>query len=461
MRYKQYFQRTLLGLGSGRLALAQRPGNESICDYYAIQRYASNTSTTQFQLIQSIVGLAYVGGNDVPGAPDNSTGIFNNSTFGGFPVYLRPWFDGSKQSSNQLGSPIAVDWLNGGGLDPIVAFLNDSRGSIELTSDSNQEYVVLSLRERHGTPILESLSVMLTSKRGRSLFNHWYTAFGHIYGCTLVSSFPTTSTAGGQTMDVAYTHKFMDLNSSDVGYFIEQITVASQFYGFSSQDATTLSGSLNAKYNVRCSPAVDGMLYSICQDTECPLAEPSADCDAYVNIQPTASSAASSSPAASSATSSGTTSGSDSSSSGQILSGGDIAGISIGGAAVILLAVGLWLYYRRHHAKLVPVPVQQNGGQMSPAPGPYSTWSPHTQHHASTVPSSVGLHDSYISGVSTSVGANGQPGSPGIWSQHNYKPPQEMSDTGVERRYPSPGPRTPELQHIAEMESPDYRDSHR
>lgn len=88
---------TWLALLVATVALAQRPSNESICDYYAVKRYGANTTESQYQLIQSIVGLAYVGrgSNTVSNAPSNTTGIFNQATFQGYPVYLRPWFDGS------------------------------------------------------------------------------------------------------------------------------------------------------------------------------------------------------------------------------------------------------------------------------------------------------------------------------------------------------------------------------
>lgn len=85
-------------LAAGRVALAQRSGNESICDYYATQRYGGNNSTTQLLLVQSIVTLAYAGSAGLPNPPDNSSGIFNQGLFNGMDVYLRPWFDGSSKS---------------------------------------------------------------------------------------------------------------------------------------------------------------------------------------------------------------------------------------------------------------------------------------------------------------------------------------------------------------------------
>jgi len=108
------------------VALAQRPGNATICDYYAIQRYGSNSSTTQNLLIQDVVALAFGGGAKFP-QYSNVTGILNPGTFiyNGqiIPVDLRPWFNGSIDSSNLNGNPTGIDWLDGGGLDPLYEYL--------------------------------------------------------------------------------------------------------------------------------------------------------------------------------------------------------------------------------------------------------------------------------------------------------------------------------------------------
>lgn len=85
-------------LAAGRVTLAQRSGNESICDYYATQRYGENNSTTQLLLVQSIVTLAYAGSAGLANPPDNSSGIFNKARFEGLDVYLRSWFDGSSKN---------------------------------------------------------------------------------------------------------------------------------------------------------------------------------------------------------------------------------------------------------------------------------------------------------------------------------------------------------------------------
>jgi len=95
-------------------AIAQRAANETLCDYYAIQRYGSNTTTNQFKLLQGIFALAFAGGSVLLNASDELTGIFNAGTFGGVPVTLLPWFDGTLESTNINNAPAAINWLNGG-----------------------------------------------------------------------------------------------------------------------------------------------------------------------------------------------------------------------------------------------------------------------------------------------------------------------------------------------------------
>ncbi|PTB62802.1 hypothetical protein BBK36DRAFT_1162584 [Trichoderma citrinoviride] len=419
----------ILLLAAGRTALAQRSDNESICDYYAAKRYGESNATTQLLLVQSIVTLAYAGGHDLlPGAYNGTTGIFNQGSYEGADVFLRPWFDGSKATTNLNNQPVGIDWLDGGATGPLLSFLNGSTGSVEIDKSTNQY----------------------------RLFTHWFTAFGFVYGCSLAPKFPRTGDSGGP-LSPAYVHKFMNLNQTHIGYFIEQLTLASMAYGFSSEDAQTLSTFMNARYNVRCAPAINGQLFSICFADECPLAQPKPDCDAYKEIGPSGTGNGSEPTATAgpgSATNSATTTsispgsptaaagdagtGRDASSSSAALSGGAIAGIAIGGAAVLLLAVGLLLYFRRRSAKphLVPVPVPSDGGYGSPAHPTHSYYSsnPHMSM-ASTIPP-----EAYMGGHNPV---------PGFWSPPK---PQEIGHGGHEpMAVPRPATMSPP---IAEMESP-------
>lgn len=410
-------------LAAGRLTLAQRSGNESICDYYATQRYGENNSTTQLLLVQSIVTLAYAGGAGLPNPPDDSSGIFNRARFKGLDVYLRPWFDGSKATTNLNNQPVGINWLDGGATGPLLSFLNGSANSVNINNSTNQY----------------------------RLFTHWFTAFGFIYGCSFAPKFPRTADSGGP-LSAAYVHKFMNLNQTDIGYFIEQLTVASKYFGFSDDDAQTLDTFMNARYNVRCAPPVNGQLYSICSADECPLAQPQPDCNAYKDLSPggtnnvtvvttTIAPTLATQTSATATTSSTTTAESASSNSNSVvLSNGAIAGIAIGGAAVLLLGLGLILYYRRQSKgpQLVPVPVSSGGygSPTYPAHTHYST-NPHTSMASTSVPQEpyVAAHNSVS----------------GFWAPPK---PQEMGQNVHETVMARPVSMSPPLAELAEMESP-------
>ena len=81
------------------VTLAQRPDNTSICDFYAVKQYGTNSTDTQFKLMQRIVAMAFGGGASLQGASEVSTGILNPGTFQGVDVNLRSWFDGSSTNS--------------------------------------------------------------------------------------------------------------------------------------------------------------------------------------------------------------------------------------------------------------------------------------------------------------------------------------------------------------------------
>ncbi|KFG81714.1 hypothetical protein MANI_118495 [Metarhizium anisopliae] len=151
----------------------------------------------------------------------------------------------------------------------------------------------------------------------------------------------------------------------------------------------------------------------------------------------------------SSATSSGEVAG-DSSSR---LSAGAIAGIVIGGSVVILMAVGMWLYFRRQQqnkpAETPAAAQNQMSEAASPAPA-YSSQVPYSHPHDSYY--SRGPHDSYT------VSTIGSPDSTAAtWEQSKLPQLQEMA---AESPSPPPGTLSPnnqggQMHQIAEMESPD------
>jgi hypothetical protein len=236
--------------------------------------------------------------------------------------------------------------------------------------------------------IIFTILILLANRTTCSrLFSHFFNAFAHIFGCTLPPP-PPPSTGG--PLSLAYVHKFMNLNNTDLGHFIDQVTKATEHYGFSEQDGETFNTQMNSLYNVRCAPPITlnpaqgPELLSLCQASSCPLAEPNPDCAAYVNLTanglPNSSSAqgsASTSTSLSSSTSSTstftsatTTTSSTSSatatttaaaSSSSTLGSGSIAGIAVGGAAGLALLLGA-VYFcarrRRPAEPAEPLPAQ-------------------------------------------------------------------------------------------------------
>jgi hypothetical protein len=120
------------------VSFAQRPTNASTCDYYAESLYGVNSSTTQFQLIQSIVALAFGGGFNLSNVSSDITGILNPGTFQNLTVDLRPWFNGSIDSSNLNDQPVGINWLDDGGTDPLYSFLSGQTPNVVLTNGTNE-----------------------------------------------------------------------------------------------------------------------------------------------------------------------------------------------------------------------------------------------------------------------------------------------------------------------------------
>lgn len=129
----------------GRGVVAQRPSNASLCDYYAINLYGANTTDTQFQLIQSILALAFAGagGTGLSNVSSDLTGIFNPGTVVDpsgvkIGVDLQPWFNGSIDSTNLNNQPVAINWFDAGGKAPLTAFLSKQTANIVMPNSTNE-----------------------------------------------------------------------------------------------------------------------------------------------------------------------------------------------------------------------------------------------------------------------------------------------------------------------------------
>lgn len=260
------------------------------------------------------------------------------------------------------------------------------------------------------------------------LFGHFFYAFSRVFGCSKPPA-PLPSTNG--PVSLAYAHKFMNLNHTQLSYFIDQLTMSAEHFGFSEGDATTINESINARYNVRCAPAVSfnpqskPQLLSLCQHPTCPLAVPNADCKAYVNLTAEGTSGDSNTVAPSSLvpttittglpadqvptetpTRSSTPSATPEPKDDKALSAGGIAGVAVGGAAILvaLLALLLW-WKKRNNKKGVPASV---GPSTTTAVSEWASKNPASPYAASETGGGGGFFNNPSQGYSTPP-----PGSPG------------------------------------------------
>ncbi|KFY73859.1 hypothetical protein V499_06067 [Pseudogymnoascus sp. VKM F-103] len=343
--------------------LAQRPSTISICDYYTQIEYGTASEGNQLKLMQSIVALAFAGPKSIPSknVPKELTGILNPGVQGSQRVDLLPFFNGSLASTNLNNQPVGINWLDDGVLTPLSNYLSGKTQSVVLSSSSN-EY---------------------------RLFGHFYTSFSHVFGCSLPPADPPTP---GGSLNLAYAHKFMSLDFAEVAYFIDQLTRAAEFYGFSTADAQALNTRMNSMYNSRCAlpvtfnPQQGPQLLSLCQDPSCPLAVPNSDCGPYANL--TADGGPSSKPSSTDSTTEPTSGSADPSVKGNDkLSAGAITGAAIGSiVGVCLLAVGLFFIQRRRNASLLKPQARRHWSgpesidYLSPQSDKFNTFSPHSSH---------------------------------------------------------------------------------
>ncbi|KAH7095396.1 hypothetical protein FB567DRAFT_29510 [Paraphoma chrysanthemicola] len=377
LRFRTLIACLAILFGSG---FAQRPTNASVCDFYAQARYGANTSETQLKWIQNVICLAFEGGTKLNNVSTEITGILRPGKFNNINIDLQQYFNGSRASTNVNNAPIGINWLDQGGTTPLAAFLAGESEKLVLAETSNQYH----------------------------LFSNFFVAFARAFGCTQPPK-PLPNTNG--PVQLAYAHKFMNLEYHQLGYFINHIALAAAHFGVSTQDADTFRTSLNSRYNTRCAPAVSfnpsspAMLLSLCQNPTCPLAVPVSDCAAYNNL--TATGATNSNPttvtsiatkletpSATGATTSQTSAAAAASNSSDKLSTGGIAGVAVGGAAILLIAIIALFYFRRKRKT-------SSRADPEPAAPPAAAWDQQnyggsTAHH-SVVMSPKNPHESYYS----------------------------------------------------------------
>ncbi|KAE8454179.1 hypothetical protein EG329_005104 [Mollisiaceae sp. DMI_Dod_QoI] len=237
-------------------ALAQRPSNTTICDYYTGSVLGSNTAANQKLLMTLLINTVVLGNYTTPNTGVAVHGIAAPGVYNGTDVNLLPYFTPELLSTN-----------HGGDVGVGVAFLDDGGAGALLKNESS-----------NGN----------TTSLQYNLLNHIYQYFGTLLNCSLQGS-PDFPSYQGRT-SMYEVHKFQDFSPYDMDFFIEQCTNSALSLGFSLTDVNTFYLSLQ-QFNSRCSPPsnVQGIptlsnqtkeLQSVCLAPGCKL-DPNAACSDY------------------------------------------------------------------------------------------------------------------------------------------------------------------------------------
>ncbi|PWN88391.1 hypothetical protein FA10DRAFT_268586 [Acaromyces ingoldii] len=224
---------------------------ETPCDKYTTALLKTNNATNQLTVLTLVVNTALIGNYPNPaGAPKNNvTGILNPGQVNGTGpmVNLLPYFDGTLKSTNVNGNAQSVNFLDGGGAAPLMS---------NMAAYAN-----------------------MTSSKQYMLITHLYEFFGVLLGCSAQNSSSPFKNYEGRT-SMSEVHRFMNLNETEMNYFIQEVGASATSFGVTTEDATAIGGALNSMFNKRClAPASIGgganASQSICLATSCPVADPS------------------------------------------------------------------------------------------------------------------------------------------------------------------------------------------
>ena len=230
---------------------AQRPANESICDYYTTTLLMNNTAENQMTVLTLVVNTAVIGNYTKPNVGIMVPGILAQGQMQeGIPVDLLKYFNGSLMSTNRNGVASSVNFLDDGGAAPLMM-------NKPANTNTSARYFLLT---------------------------HLYQYFGTLLGCSMqgMAGFNTYQGSPSQYQ----VHKFMNLTKYEMDYFITQVGLAAASFGVAADDVMAVGMALNDTFNQRCSapaaviPAQGAQLQAICIAPDCALAT-SAVCDQY------------------------------------------------------------------------------------------------------------------------------------------------------------------------------------
>ncbi|KAE9374029.1 hypothetical protein N431DRAFT_404510 [Stipitochalara longipes BDJ] len=257
------FFRTLALAAAVGSALAQRPANISICDYYTTALLKNNTAANQKTLLTLVVNTAVIGNYTTPNVGIKVPGILAPAMVNGTAVNLAPYFTGALASTNTGGSSgVSVNFLDGGG----------------------------------AAPLLMNMAANSTSSNQYTLITHLYEYFGILLGCSLQGGADYSTYQGDASQYEV--HKFMQLGYAQVSYFVEQVGLSAASFGVATEDVMIVGTALMNAFGYKCEPPITivpaqgAQLQSICDDDTCPLS-PNATCAAYNSSIPAPSNATS------------------------------------------------------------------------------------------------------------------------------------------------------------------------
>lgn len=113
-------------------AVAQRPKDTPICDFYTTALLKDNNAKNQYALLTLLVNTAVIGNYTKPNVGIKVDGILAPGEFNGTKVNLLPYFNGGLASANRSGKAVAINFLDDGGAAPLL--LNKAANG----TDSNQ-----------------------------------------------------------------------------------------------------------------------------------------------------------------------------------------------------------------------------------------------------------------------------------------------------------------------------------
>ncbi|EGX50118.1 hypothetical protein AOL_s00076g469 [Orbilia oligospora ATCC 24927] len=217
---------------------------DSFCDKYTKALFGDNTGSNQYSFMIRLINTAFIGNYSGPSSV-KITGILSPGTFNGDEVSLLPYFNGGLASANRGYRP---------GNRTIINFLDD--GGVFALGQGKPSY----------------------SQRSKQykLFSHMYQYFGGMLGCSLYGQDGFPAYQGSARMYEV--HKFMNLAPPQLGYFIQELSLAAISLGVAEGDIIAVASMLNSTFGQACAPPTivlpDGILdlQAMCINTACPLA---------------------------------------------------------------------------------------------------------------------------------------------------------------------------------------------